>query len=84
MAARLVEAHAAINTEAARELALDLLRADLSSTLDTSVTYHRQVVVETIENWWDKYAFTLRDTEQEREAASVKLDDFLAGLGYAG
>ena len=84
VAARLVEAHAAINTEAARELALDLLRADLSSTLDTSVTYHRQVVVETIENWWDKYAFTLRDTEQEREAASVKLDDFLAGLGYAG
>lgn len=83
VAAKLVEAHAALDAQAAKELVIDLLKADLKGVLDRAVTAHRQAIVGVVENWWDKYRVTLRDIEGERDAAKVRLDGFLKELGYA-
>ena len=83
VALRLVEAHAAMDAAAARGLVLDLLRADLSSTLNMSVTRHRQELVGSFENWWDKYRVTLEVVARERDAAGARLKEFVRELGYA-
>jgi type I restriction enzyme M protein len=79
---RLEEAQAQVDAEQAQVLVLDILRADLLRELERRVTAHRQEVVSTVENWWDKYRVTLRDIEGERDTAKVQLDGFLKGLGY--
>ena len=80
---RLRKAKAELVGDAARDLALDLMKADLARQLDRRVTAHRDQVVITAENWWDKYAVTLGSTESERGDAKAKVDRFLSELGYA-
>jgi len=83
VAERLEKAHAELTADDARELVLDLLKADLKAVLDRAVTAHRQAIVATVENWWDKYRVTLRDIEKDRDDAKTRLDGFLKELGYA-
>lgn len=81
-AERLKKAESGLNADEARELVLDLLRADLGKELDRRVTAHRQAVVTVVEGWWDKYRVTLRDIEAERDEARGRLDGFVKELGY--
>ena len=46
------------------------------------IAAHRQKVVAAVENEWDKYRVTMRDIEEARDAAKVRLDTFLRDLGY--
>lgn len=80
---RLHEAREELDENAARDLALDVLRADLDGILDQYVAEHRQQVVAAFENWWDKYRVTLTDIDEERNHAASSLRDFLQELGYA-
>lgn len=80
---RLHEARVALDEDAARALAVEVLRADLDGILERYVAEHRQQVVAAFENWWDKYRVTLTSIEEERDRAAAALHDFLGGLGYA-
>lgn len=82
LADRLTKANSALTDDGARELVLNLLKADLKAVLDRAVNAHRQQVVAAVENWWDKYRVTLRDIEKERDDAKTRLDGFLKELGY--
>ncbi|MCB9576019.1 MAG: SAM-dependent DNA methyltransferase [Polyangiaceae bacterium] len=80
---RLTEARSALDEEAACELVLGILRADLDAILGRYVAEHRQHVVAAFKGWWDKYRVTLTGIEQERDDAAEKLRGFLGQLGYA-
>ncbi|THF70712.1 SAM-dependent DNA methyltransferase [Deinococcus sp. Arct2-2] len=72
-------------SDAQREaLALGLMRENLETALTRAITTHRNRIVTTLENWYDKYHVSLRTLEQERNAAAEQLDGFLRELGYAG
>lgn len=82
-AERIEQARIALGTDAVRELVLDILKADLGKELARYVAAHRQKVIAAVENGWDKYRVTLRDSEGERDEAKARLDGFLKELGYA-
>jgi type I restriction enzyme M protein len=77
------QAIAALDDSSSRDLVLSILRADLDAILARYVADHRQQVVTAFENWWDKYRVTLTSIEQDRDAATGKLHEYLGGLGYA-
>jgi len=79
---RLQKSQAELSSGDARNLTLDILKADLEGELSLAVTSYRQTVISVMENWWDKYRVTLRDIEGERDAAKSQLDGFLEELGY--
>ncbi|MCC5667080.1 hypothetical protein LC653_25130 [Nostoc sp. CHAB 5784] len=79
---RLSAARAALTDEDCQELVLAIFKDGLIAELERYVTAHRQQVIATVENWWDKYRVTLQDIETERDAAAKKLNEFLQGLGY--
>ncbi len=80
---RLHEARVALDEDAARALAVEVLRADLDGILERYVADHRQQVVAAFEKWWDKYRVTLTEIERERDQAAASLHELLGGLGYA-
>lgn len=57
-------------------------RNDLTDHLDAYTSKHLRLVVGALENWWDKYAITIRLIESERDGASASLNGFLQDLGY--
>ncbi|MDH6100193.1 hypothetical protein NWP21_15375 [Anabaenopsis sp. FSS-46] len=61
---------------------LDIAKDDLENQLNRYVNAHRQQVISSLENWWDKYRVTLRDIEAKRDDAAKRLDGFLRGLEY--
>ena len=80
---RLHEARNALSNDDCCVLVLDILNEKLAGHLDSYVTAHRQEVIATVDNWWDKYRVTLKDIEGERGQASKKLMYFEKVLGYA-
>jgi type I restriction enzyme M protein len=68
--------------EQCQRLVLDIAKDDLENQLNRYVNAHRQLVISSLENWWDKYRVTLRDIEAKRDDAAKRLDGFLRGLGY--
>lgn len=80
---RLDAARAALTDEDCQTLVLAIFKDGLTVELERYVTAHRQQVIVTVENWWDKYRVTLQDIEGERDAAAKQLNEFLRGLGYA-
>lgn len=80
---RLEAARAALTDEDCQRLVLAIFKDGLTVELERYVTAHRQQVIATVENWWDKYRVTLQDIERERDAAAKQLNEFLKGLGYA-
>lgn len=81
-AQKLSAASAALGDAAAMHLVLDLFEADILAVANQRVTRHRRSIVESFENWWDKYQVTLANLESERKAATEKLGRFLEELGY--
>ena len=79
---KLAKARAELTASQERDLVLRLAKDDLAVHLGAYVTAHRQQIITTLENWWDKYAVSLRQIEAERDAASAELTGFLRGLGY--
>jgi len=79
---RLEAARAALMDEKCQELVLAIFKDGLIAELERYVTAHRQQVIVTVENWWDKYRVTLQDIEGERDAARQQLSEFLSVLGY--
>lgn len=66
-----------------QQIALTFMRENLDAALTRAVTAHRNQIVTTLEGWHDKYHVSLRELEQERDAAATQLDGFLRELGYA-
>jgi len=79
---RMVQARVELSTGDCRALVLDVCRTDLFDELDKRVSAHRQEIVDDVENWWEKYAFTLRETEQARTSSGTSLNAYLQELGY--
>ena len=80
---RLETARADVAPEEAQALVLAIQRQRLETKLDRYATEKRQVLIEAIETWWNKYHVSLRALEAEREAAAARLDGFVEELGYA-
>lgn len=66
-----------------QQIALTFMRENLDAALTRAVTAHRNQIVSTLEGWHGKYHVSLRELEQERDAAAKQLDGFLRELGYA-
>ncbi|MFD5908166.1 N-6 DNA methylase [Streptomyces massasporeus] len=67
----------------AQEVVLGFLREDLHARMNRFVTTDRRVLLDVFRNWGEKYAVTLTDLEQEREASAKRLRGYLKELGYA-
>lgn len=79
---RLVEGRNALGDDGCQKLVLEIFKSGIGEELDRYVTAHRQQVVATVENWWDKYRVTLVDIEKERDEAATQLAEFMNKLGY--
>ena len=79
---KLDKARAELTATQEHELVLRLAKNDVAAHLDGYVSTHRQQVVATLENWWDKYAVPLHQIEAERDAVTTELVSFLKELGY--
>ena len=79
---KLGKARAELTAAQERDLVLRLAENDVVIHLNAYVTAHRQQIIASLENWWDKYAVPLHRIEAERNAATIKLAGFLRELGY--
>lgn len=79
---RLVEARQGLSEDGCQTFVLDIFQEGIATELERYVIAHRQQVIATVENWWDKYRVTLREIERERDKAAAQLDEFLTQLGY--
>ncbi|WP_327353999.1 type I restriction-modification system subunit M [Streptomyces sp. NBC_01304] len=66
-----------------REVVLAILRADLAGKLGGHVVRWQRELAQSYELWEGKYRVSLRDIEQQRDAAAGVLGGFLEELGYA-
>ena len=79
---KLMEARGHLSADDSQDLVLRAARNDLTDHLDAYTSKHLRLVVGALENWWDKYAITIRLIESERDGASASLNGFLQDLGY--
>ncbi|MBN2209078.1 MAG: hypothetical protein JW759_07260, partial [Candidatus Coatesbacteria bacterium] len=79
---RLEAKRAELTEPQAQVLVLDIQRERLTAELDRHVTARRQVLVTSLETLWDKYCFSLREIEAERDAAKARLEGFMIELRY--
>ncbi len=79
---RLDAARRALEPEEAQALVLEIQRERLEAELERYAAAQRQQAIVTLENWWDKYRFSLRETETERRKTVDRLDEFLKDMGY--
>jgi type I restriction enzyme M protein len=80
--AKLEAAVGQLSADEERALVLRIARDDLAEHLSSRVSAHREAIVAALENWWDKYGVTLEAIETQRNAATLKLNNFLRELGY--
>lgn len=83
-AERLEHARTEFVADAARDLVLELLKADLARQITRRVVGHRDRVVSRIELWWDKYAVRFSAIEQRRRNLEQRLERHLAALTVGG
>ncbi len=77
---------AAANVAAARatgDVVLRVFERDLVERLDRYIAAGRNKLVATFTLWSDKYEVSLSQLESERDAATERLAEYLAELGYA-
>ncbi len=79
---RLEEARAKLSKNDDREVVLDLIRENIIRHLEVYIVAHRQQVVATTENWWDKYANPMKNLEHAHEEAAKELSTLIKELGY--
>lgn len=71
-------------TEAeAKTLILKKLYDVAAEELGRYLNTEKRSLIHVAENFWDKYAVSIRALESDRKVALNKLDGFLKGLGYA-
>ncbi|MFD4557559.1 N-6 DNA methylase [Streptomyces sp. NPDC058469] len=80
---KLKKAAAALSVGEAQEMVLAFLDDDLRSRVDRLVAQGRQELIVAYRNWGSKYAVTLANLEQQRDASSERLAGYLKELGYA-
>jgi type I restriction enzyme M protein len=80
---RLEEARGQLSKDDDCNVVLDLIREGIGRHLERYVTAHRHQVVAVAENWWDKYAMPVKQTEAERDKAAMQLAKLIGVLGYA-
>ena len=80
---RIEDARTALTPQQCEDIILDIAHDDIADELERYILAHRQRVIATIENWWDKYRITLRDIRSARNAAEERLANLLEELGYA-
>jgi type I restriction enzyme M protein len=79
---RLQAARRELDEAGARELLLGILCAELDAILRRYVAEQRRDVVAAFEDWWEKYAVTLREIDQARHVSTQTLDRYLRQLQY--
>ncbi|MFK0221595.1 N-6 DNA methylase [Streptomyces vinaceus] len=79
----LKKAAAELSASEAQETVLTFLDDDLRARMHRFVAAGRQEMVAAYRNWGSKYAVTLADLEQQRDASAERLSGFLKELGYA-
>jgi type I restriction enzyme M protein len=80
--AKLGAARASLAPNQEQGLVLAIAHSELGAHVDTYVARHRQLTLSALENWWDKYARTMRVIEAEHVAAREALSGILVSLGY--
>jgi len=73
---------AALDDAGAAGLLLSILRSDMEAIVARCIDTHRQQLVSSFENWWDKYRVTLVEIESTRDIASATLRGYIGALGY--
>ena len=81
-AERLVTASDQLADADSRWLVLGALGEVLQQRAEERISRHRELVVSSLESWWDKYRVTLRDLEANRAKSDTRLEAFLQELGY--
>lgn len=79
---RMNEACETLADKDCESIVLEISRQELFKQLEIYIEEHRQLVIATVENWWDKYRVTLHEIEAKREAATERLHKILHKLGY--
>lgn len=80
---RLGSAVAELSEDQRRGTVLGILADDLAERLERYITIHRRELIDSFTNWKNKYAVSLSQIAQERDAAAARLADYLQELGYA-
>lgn len=80
---RLDQARAALSAEECQRLVLDILRAEMIDEQEKYVAAHRQEVIASVENFWDKYRINANELVAARNMSAEKVENFLETLGYA-
>jgi type I restriction enzyme M protein len=76
-------AQAAVASGIATDIVLQVFECDLARRLDRYLATGRGKLVTAFSRWSEKYHVPLSQLEAERDAATRKLADYLADLGYA-
>ncbi|MDH5190052.1 MAG: type I restriction-modification system subunit M [Gammaproteobacteria bacterium] len=71
-----------ISIDKARTVIIERLRQVLMNTYQAYLRADQRACIKAIENLWTKYAVTAKTIEDERNAASNQLKEFLVELGY--
>jgi len=71
-----------LTTEQAKQLILKKLYDLVNNELKRYLNAEKRLLVQGVENLWDKYAVSNRELEAEREATLKTLEGFVNGLGY--
>lgn len=79
---KLGKARAELTANQEQDLVLRLCKNDVVAHMDAYIAAHRQLIISTLENWWDKYMISLHQIEADRATAAAKLAGFLKDLGY--
>lgn len=73
-----------LTDEEAKKLILHKLHQRINNELNRYLSAEKRTLIETIENWWDKYAVSSQALEQQRAETLKELNGFLSQLGYLG
>ena len=71
-----------LTEEQAKQLILLKLYDLINSELARYLNAEKRALFALLENWWDKYAVSIQQLEQQRESTLKELNGFLTGLGY--
>ena len=78
----LTEIGGQLTEDEAKRLILKKLYDIANAELKRYLNAEKRLLIQGVENLWDKYAVSSRELEAEREATLKKLDGFVSRLGY--
>ena len=71
-----------LSNEEAKLLILRKLHDLINSELNRYLNAEKRSLIEKVENWWDKYAVSAQELEQQRAKTLEELNGYLSQLGY--